>query len=795
MKKILLKLCAVVMVVMAPLSMRALNTIIYNATYDLSNLTVGTDTLGGVTYTTVHYDGLYNYGEPGTPSLPVDYIRFSVPWNATNFTVTTSLLSNHIHKVSHMVYPCQPLRLMCDTTPVVIALPDSSAYYSNSYFPTHNAWIADEGFLAGENHIVTVAVMPVSYKHSRIGNTYYNDLKETQTVRLTLSYQLSDSLAMYPIVRQDTALRREGYALTRSMVVNPTNVEAYAPIDAVMDSMGIIIPNPGDGLNWDPNPHVEPIDSGNISHDSINSNFAYIDYYPYVIVTTNELYHSVRRIAALKRQKGYKVKVVTIEEVLNDPDARFGDLIRQPDGTYLAVDTTSAGKLRQYLKNCFRLNGTEYVLLAGTDVPYKRTTFEDREYVTDFCFIDLSADWDEKDESYPLLDHFPELYVGRVLSRTSNQIDNYTDKLFRYELNPGDGDYSYLTKVMLLTGRDFYDGYWFAKGFLGSIYQDIIEFKDSNGNNSMHPNGKDIIDTLNAERIGLASIFNHGVPTMIRTYGEDAYGHISRVHSYSSQSDGNGLNCLTNKKYPMIFYAVACKTVPFDYQSDMNLGESFTTGKDYGGPAYIGYTRKVNSVCIMSLFESFASLLHQGKYDYKLGKIDAFSRESHRNMHPEVLAHAYLGDPSLEIWTDVPQEFSNISLTRTDHSIKISGIDANSTIFACYSNDGKILSDTISTDSVTLRTISPNSTVMLYKHNYIPYIAPLVLQKANLDHSQYVIASDVTAGSNVDSGRTNGDVVVKAGVEYEIEASGTVTLQDGFKVEKGATFAVYPSSF
>lgn len=31
--------------------------------------------------------------------------------------------------------------------------------------------------------------------------------------------------------------------------------------------------------------------------------------------------------------------------------------------------------------------------------------------------------------------------------------------------------------------------------------------------------------------------------------------------------------------------------------------------------------------------------------------------------------------------------------------------------------------------------------------------------------------------------------------EYEIEASGTVTLQDGFKVEKGATFAVYPSSF
>lgn len=32
-------------------------------------------------------------------------------------------------------------------------------------------------------------------------------------------------------------------------------------------------------------------------------------------------------------------------------------------------------------------------------------------------------------------------------------------------------------------------------------------------------------------------------------------------------------------------------------------------------------------------------------------------------------------------------------------------------------------------------------------------------------------------------------------VEYEIEASGVVRLEDGFQVERGATFAVYPSSF
>ncbi len=84
---------------------------------------------------------------------------------------------------------------------------------------------------------------------------------------------------------------------------------------------------------------------------------------------------------------------------------------------------------------------------------------------------------------------------------------------------------------------------------------------------------------------------------------------------------------------------------------------------------------------------------------------------------------------------------------------------------------------------------------MLYRHDYIPYIAPMVLQNVTLNNSQYVIASDVTAGHSVDSERTNGNVIVQNGTEYEIEASGTVTLQAGFSVEQGATFAVYPSCF
>ena len=84
---------------------------------------------------------------------------------------------------------------------------------------------------------------------------------------------------------------------------------------------------------------------------------------------------------------------------------------------------------------------------------------------------------------------------------------------------------------------------------------------------------------------------------------------------------------------------------------------------------------------------------------------------------------------------------------------------------------------------------------MLYRHNCIPYIAPMVLQNVTLNKSQYVIASDFTAGTSVDNNRTSGDVIVKNGVNYEIEASGTVTLCDGFEVEQGASFSIIPSTF
>lgn len=832
-------LAIVLVMVLNCLTLRAVNTIIYNATYtySASNLTIGTDTLDGVTYTTVSYNGLYNGGDPGMPSLPVDYIRFSVPWNATNFTVNALLQNNIIQTIDYRVYPCQRPWLMNDTTPTIITPPDSAAYFSNAYYPSQNAWVVNEGFLAGENHIVTVAVLPISYKRSGTGSFEKNQLKKSQTVRLTLSYQLKDSLPMYPIARQDSALRREGYALTQSMVANPTNVEPFAPINLALDSLIYVIPPSGNGLNGGIDPPNPPISNDSITNGPEEMGLAS---YPYLIVTTNELVHSVRRIAALKRQKGYGVKVVTMNEVLSSPFNFGGDRIRLSDNTYHVVDSTDAGKLRQFLKYYYSRYGTYYVFLVGDSIPYKVIpTIENGMCPTDTYFNDLNADW--SDTITYKKDFFPEIYSGRLMAKNNQEVHNYTDKLLRYELNPGNGNRQYLKRVFYSEGIDqnhFREVYNLSTN-IHSIYPDssCIYFMESQLNGKF-PSGTDIIDTLNVSPCSFISMSNHAGPTGFITYGQRNRGlhnigndtifyylwAIDSIHQINGNDyyekdkhTGNGLNCLKNKWYPSVLYSTGCTTMPFDEAPDypnvsVNLGESFTTGKDYGGPAFLGNTRKgLMNGNSSSLLQIFASELVT-KNNYHIGMLEAVSKFKLNNPSPNdsdrtniykkvtghiKMTHNLLGDPEFEIWTDIPTDFSNISISRKNDSITISGINDNSTYVALCSNDGMVSRKMSNSDSVILNQVSPNSTIMIYKHNSIPYIAPLLLQNTILKNSQYVFASDVVAGNSIDigGGRTGGDVTVKSGVEYKIEASGTVTLQDGFKVEKGATFAVYPSCY
>ena len=218
-----------------------------------------------------------------------------------------------------------------------------------------------------------------------------------------------------------------------------------------------------------------------------------------------------------------------------------------------------------------------------------------------------------------------------------------------------------------------------------------------------------------------------------------------------------------------------------------------TMGKDYGGPAFLGLTYNLQANRAKEFSKWFLQYLRSHTVITEAIYYTHYYHSNHLDQDM-ILPFNYLGDPALDMWTGVPLEYSGVTVARSNSAISLTGLSSGATVSYC-SNDGSVGQTEATSSSVSLTDVDPNSTVMVYSHNYIPYIAPLVLQNTDLDQSQYVIAGEVLAGRQVDSSRTNGDVTVKNGAEYEIEAAGEVKLAGGFTVEKGAAFAIRPASF
>ena len=739
-KTVSMKLMAALMMVLTPLVMEATEHITYTATYNGSP-TLGTRTLGGVTYTTVKYDSLYNAGELGTPSLPVDYIWFSVPCNATNFSVTATPTVGNSIAIDHLVFPIQ--------SNVTQVTPPDNTVYSLGVYPYTVASFVDDGMIAGENHVVKVALMP--FKWERINNE--NKLLPMASINLTLSYDLSDSLPIQPLVRRGANLREEGYEMTASIVVNPEDVRNNSASQLMPQLLASFPMSPRD---------IVPVP------------------YDYLIITKPEFLKPLRRLVALRNQKGLSVKIVTVQEALNELSSY------PPPSGYTPID--ECFDLQHYIRVHYLYHGTRYVLLAGTDVP--------SDYQSDYLYNDL-----EEDTPTGSRQSYGAMYVGRLLGHEPQEFENYSDKLFRYELNPGNGDCSYLQNALFIETFEFAslgilnnNRFPYCTELTGTTYPDEYT-------------GNDLIDLIEDDHYGFMTSFSMAYPSVSRIY----YNYANESSHYlwaidtakvamgvTDSETGNGLNMINNKVYPMIYMSGWGQTIPYEtvpgYNVSINYGESFTMGKDYGGPAYFGYTKVTDAYNASFLDEILLNKLLSSE---ELGAAEIYTkwRLDKRYHEDEILYHSLLGDPAIRMWTSEPQKYLNLSVIRTDTGITISGLDANRTSVAYHSNDGATGIVSTNSSTITLSDVSPNSSIMLFKNTHIPFIAPLVLQNTTLENSQYVIADEVTAGKSVDTNRTNGDVTVAYGAEYEIEASGKVTLAGGFKVERGALFSVLKSSY
>ncbi len=765
----------------------------HSLSFNLAEFSFSNDTIGVTPYCKVDYQGLLGGGDVATPELPIKYVTFAVPTLCHDITVTAITSGETVTTLSLPLFPVQEPKSVNDTTETY-TLPDETIYNTDAFYPQIIASVVDEGYFDGNKHMVTVAVYPSQY------NPVTGKLKSFSTINLTVNYSsgLSDNPTLVPISRNLDA--PDIIYTVKSFVANPSQVEQFAT------HTGSIMPL-----------------STYSAEDSLPG-------YEYCIITSRELAPAFKRLVHFKRQKGIDAGIVCMEDILESSLYQDGDLV--------SGINDDAGKLRQYLKDAWQYNNTKYVLLGGKPphVPIRYacigsdTTNMNNLAPTDVYFGDLNGNWDaNKNGRYgqisDQIDYFLDVYVGRLLCKNQEEVNNYIDKLLIYELNPGNGDYSYLNRVFVSTSHSLNYCESYISPTLKSIFSEYSAiFQDGCG-----PTGAEVINLLNSNKAGIYSPIAHGNPGSFTLSDKDVNGTnnpklCNRRYGINpvddmvdlcgmTEENNNGFDNLNNKYYPSVLYTFSCTTMPYDiytergtyyntetgkrdttyrtYDIPMNLGESYTLGKDYGGVAYLGNTRLGWTSQAKTLQNSFFRCLKNGITNVGIAEaLSRTSKESASLFNSEKLQHNLLGDPEFMIWCDSVKLFNNISALRSANSISVSGYDLDSCVVAIYGTDGSVKKQIITGDIATISDVSPNSSLMLYRKNTIPFFAPIAIQNTIINSSVSFRTSTASLGNSIDVNRLPGDVIFDNGADFTIYASDDVLIDSGVIVKSGATLTI-----
>lgn len=652
-----------------------------------------------------------------------------------------------------------------------------SDYENISVYPQQPVEVVDNGYLRGIQ-IVTVAVYPCQY---HVNN---DKLEVYQSLDWSLEYELYETTGE-----------------KKSQIWN----------DSFLNALKAIVSNPQDVLTLFST--REQLRTASVNALNVHSQ--------YIIVTSAELASSFNEFMAWKKRKGISIDLVTIEDIKN---AYTGDLI--------SGINDDAGKLRQFLSDAYQ-NGCEYVLLGGDinilPIRYAYYNYQfgglnesQKNIPTDLYFSDFDGNWDsDKDGIYgeinDNIDFYPEIYIGRILVNSPVQIQTWIKKVLLYEQNPGKGDFNYLTKAFFTQADQLLQGNeanivlnratWIPSA-------NRVVFNEEGGSNTgsvpAFPTGKAVIDEFN-NHYGICSFMGHGGPTNVAVAtkginGQPKYKVTSLDNGYAGMEgadvseQGNGFDNMTNVDYPSVYYSISCETTPFDRYGNNtdtpNMGQTFTSEINGGGPLYLGNTRVGFVSSSSDFFKEFMKVLPN---NCNVGVAQAISKNKYSNTGVYAylkLSHNIIGCPEIPIWTAVPSVFSNVSITENGNNVTIDSHVSNSTIclISALDNGESYYEVRKNTSASTFSNVSKPYLVTITKQNYIPYMKDpdnIFIQNETIVAEKYIQGIHIKAGEKVTLLQSEGPVILKEGADVILNASESVNLEGGFKVEKGGMLKAY----
>jgi hypothetical protein len=479
------------------------------------------------------YHQIYLEGEdltfvPGRPELPVHLFHLALPGRAVVESVELLEADWVPLPGQYRVAPVQqPFILSSDLLGIPrpeSVNPDAAVYGLDDWFPSQAVEFTGGGFMAGV-HLAGIRFHPLRY--APLSRTL--EFCERAVVRVIFSL---DGQGHFQTVSNLQSSRVRDRALRLA-----ANADASDPLEIRM---------------------VQPYRSAKDGES-----------YDYLLITAEEFTAAFQPLVDWKTRKGVRVKVVTIEEINLD---------------YAGIEPEQA-RVRQCVVDAYANWGISWLLLGGdTDWVPARSTYAmnagqgpfNNTIYADLYYADLDGDWNANGvepygEVEDNVDLYSDVFVGRLVARTSIQVDRMVDKILTYVKNPP-ADYQ---TEMLMTGEILWnDPYtdsgvgldWIDETCVPDRFDPIQKLYESLGNES---------------KTAVMNALNQGKNFWLH----DGHGNSNLLSVGYGTLYTSDMPDLENGLRTTIAYSIAC--LPAAFQRETSIAEKFVR-VDGAGIAFVG---------------------------------------------------------------------------------------------------------------------------------------------------------------------------------------------------------------
>ena len=562
-------------------------------------------------YGRITIEGLsYNY-EPGHPEVPMLPVQMVIPAGEEAVRVQVSYKTAEVIEGTYNIYPNQTPYPISYKGEISLDEPAYEIYSKNEFYPTKLVSEVTTQYLRGHS-IAIINLFPVQYNPVMQELLYHSSITvsiETQQTEQAIS-------SFQKFYRDDISTKNR----VKQLVCNPEEISSYPASNRDRE----------------------------ITYD-------------YIIITSSTYESDFADFVDFKLSQGYNVFLKTTNDIYSE---------------YSGSD--NADKVRNFIIDAYETMGAEYILLGGDTaiVPYRgfwvnSYSTEDYNIPSDLYFSgldrvgtgtgpDWNTDGDNKWGEHVEADYLSEVYLGRISADNSTELAAAINKQIMYQNSPVVAD----LEKSLMVGEELNN----SPQTNGGDYKDeIVNGGYYNGYTTAGIPNNFEIDTL-YDRDGywganqLFDKMNSGL-NFLNHLGHSNVDYNMKLYNYSVTNNNITVNGVNHNYF--IIYSQGC--LPAAFEQDC-IAEKFTTIEN-GCAVFVGNSRYgwympggTNSSSQLMDREFFDALF--GEDITQVGPMNADSKEDNvaqcvddniRWVYYELIL---LGDPSLDVWTEVPEDIT-----------------------------------------------------------------------------------------------------------------------------------------